>query len=224
MPIYQEWSPNEHSLAAIWKIEEPEAFFLELEVVRNAARIEHIKHPRRRIEHLAGRFLLNYLQADFPLHHIANDLHDKPRLPDNQYFFSISHSYPYVAVLISDKEECGIDIQIWKDGIEKIVDMFLSAHEQTLCEGDSKLFTLAWCIKEATYKWNGRRGADFIRDLGIQQIKLNHILSNWEGLCEEYAIKNNCFTIPLECNAVIYKDFSLAWLIRERIHIHELVL
>ncbi len=162
MPIFKEWNIGDHALAAIWKIEEPEAFFAE-----RTGLTPDIKNEKRRIEHLAGRFLLTHLEEDFPLHHIARDEHDKPRLPENRFFFSISHSWPYVAAVIDPYEEAGIDIQTWHKRIEGIQHKFLSAEEQELFMNDPKLITVAWCAKEAAYKWNGRRGVDFIEHLPI---------------------------------------------------------
>src|ERR1043165_73267 len=104
MPLLREWESDPHSLAAIWKIEEPEDFF-----TAGTGLMPDIKNEKRRMEHLAGRYLLRHVQEDFPLHHIAKDDQDKPRLPGNRYYFSISHSYPYVAVVVSETRECGID-------------------------------------------------------------------------------------------------------------------
>jgi len=162
MPLYKEWSPDAHSLAAIWKIEEPEAFF-----AAATGLTETIKHDKRRIERLAGRYLLQYLKEDFPLLHIYADAEDKPRIPADQYYFSISHSYPYIAAMVSDIHECGIDIQCWHPRMEALQHKFLSREEQLYFRNDTRLITLGWSIKEAAYKWLGRRGIEFIEQLQI---------------------------------------------------------
>ena len=212
MPLYKEWSPDIHSLAAIWHIGEDEIFFRQATGIISA-----VKHPRKRIEHLAGRYLLQHLKEDFPLHHIAPDVHDKPRLPEDQYFFNISHSYPYVAAVISDIEECGIDIQTWHPRMAAIAHMFLSVSEQALCRNDARLMTLAWSAKEAAYKWYGRRGVDFIRDLPIQNLPEQsdpfHSLLNMKPFYMEI----ECFGNPISLGAALYKDFALAYLIRPRL-------
>jgi hypothetical protein len=78
MPLYKEWNPNLHSLAAIWHISEPEDFFAKSIGICG----EQIAHAKRRIEFLAGRFLLQFLNKDFPLHAILRDEHDKPQFPN----------------------------------------------------------------------------------------------------------------------------------------------
>lgn len=211
MPLYKEWSPDEHSLAAIWHIAEPEAFFGEKTRV-----ISHIKHSRKRAEHLCGRFLLQHLREDFPLFHIAPDVHDKPRVPMNRYFFSISHSYPYVAALISDREECGIDLQVWKDNIADIAHMFLSEEEAALCDGNKELLTLCWSAKEAAYKWYGRRGAEFIDDLPISEVVGDKSGFSANAFERPVRIQMQCYGIDLVPKCVLYKDFALAHVIQHR--------
>ncbi|MES2703340.1 MAG: 4'-phosphopantetheinyl transferase superfamily protein [Bacteroidota bacterium] len=161
MPLLKEWKIGDHALAAIWKIEEPEAYFHERTGVQS-----DIKNDRRRTEHLAGRFLLTHLKEDFPVLQIQKDEHDKPRLGNNDYFFSISHSWPYVAAVIDPYEEAGIDIQTWHPRIGIMKHKFLSEQEQAMFTDDQLLVT-AWSAKEAVYKWNGKRGVEFIEQIPI---------------------------------------------------------
>ena len=65
-------------MAAIWKIDEPETFFTERTGISS-----DIKSEKRRMEHLAGRFLLKHLKEDFPLFNIKPDEHDKRYLHVN---------------------------------------------------------------------------------------------------------------------------------------------
>jgi phosphopantetheinyl transferase len=165
MPLYKAWESDAYSQAAIWKIEEPEAFF------SDATGLQFdISHERRRLERHAGRYLLQLLKADFPLARIAPDTHDKPRLPGNPCFFSISHSWPYVAAVVSPWAEAGIDIQCWRPGMDRLQHKYLSQAEQQLLGADARSLTLAWSAKEAAYKWQGRRGVDFREHLPITNL------------------------------------------------------
>lgn len=207
MSLYREWSSDAYSLAAIWKIEEPESFFTERTGITS-----DIKNDKRRIERLAGRFLLKYLKQDFPLLNIYSDEHDKPRINNNDYFFSISHSWPYVAAVVSPYVECGIDIQCWHPRMEALQHKFLSAEEQQFFHNDPKLITLAWSAKEAAYKWQGRRGVEFIDHLPIAH----------------YAAKehNHEFNIHLQLTdpklriisqGIVKEDFACAFIIHEEV-------
>lgn len=164
--LYKEWEIGNHGLAAIWKIEEPESFF-----AQRTGIVSDMKNEKRRIEHLAGRYLLRHLEEDFPLHAIYKDEHDKPRLGNNEYYFSISHSWPYIAAVIDPWRETGIDIQTWHPRITTLQHKYLSAEEQAVFNNDPRLLTVAWCAKEAVYKWNGKRGIDFIQHLPIENFK-----------------------------------------------------
>lgn len=201
MPLLKEWEPDPHSLAAIWKIDEEEAFF----TAGTGVDATHINHPKRRLEHLAGRYLLQHLKEDFPLHHIAPDVHDKPRIPEDKYRFSISHSFPYVAAQISDTHECGIDIQTWHRGMEALQDKFLSPGEQEAFSGNTAYLHLAWCAKEAAYKWNGRRSIDF-----IEHMRITSFLPGEE--CYHFALDfhNEHSVEPLSLQAFLTDAYALA--------------
>jgi len=200
MPLYREWSSDPYSLAAIWEIKEPERFFIEKTGITS-----DIKNEKKRLEHLSGRFLLKHLEKDFPLVNIKSDEHDKPRLSHNPFYFSISHSFPYVAAVISPQVECGIDIQVWHPRMERLQGKFLSEREQHFFQNQPELITAAWCAKEAVYKWQGRRGVEFIEHLPIIDVKkssyeLNIIFDlNSLGLTNKIIVKS--FT---------EKDFALS--------------
>jgi phosphopantetheinyl transferase len=171
MPLYKEWSVGHDSLAAIWKIDEPEAFFTERTGIA-----PDIKNEKRRMEHLAGRFLLKHLKHDFPLLNIRPDEHDKPRIDDNQYYFSISHSWPYVAAIVSPYHECGMDIQVWHERMTLLQHKYLTGDEQGFFNNDPQMLTMAWSAKEAAYKWQGMRGVEFT----------DHLILNYLEKKEDY--------------------------------------
>lgn len=156
MPLLESWHTSEGAHIAIWKITEPEAFFADRYVP-----VQPIAHEIRRMEHLAGRCLLQEMQPDFDIKQIHKDKYDKPRLPNDEVYFSISHSFPYVAAIIDHRKNAGIDIQVWKPSIDKIRHKYLSDEEQQILGREDQHHLLAWCAKEATYKQAGLRGIDF---------------------------------------------------------------
>ncbi|RYD55558.1 MAG: 4'-phosphopantetheinyl transferase superfamily protein [Sphingobacteriales bacterium] len=207
MPLYREWNSDPYSLAAIWKIEEPESFFAE-----RTGMEPDIRHDQRRIERLAGRFLLKHLKEDFPILTIAPDEHDKPRIGNNDYYFSISHSWPYVAAVVSPYVEAGIDIQCWHPRIEKIQHKFLSAEEQLLFRNDVRLITLAWSMKEAAYKWQGRRGVEFIEHMPVQHLNVND--NTYTAAIKMELLQNEG---NLSVEGIVEPDFSCAYVIHENV-------
>lgn len=157
MPLYKQWQYPDGTQVAIWKIEEPEHFFEERTGLHSLR-----KNPIRRLEHLAGRFLLQYVWPAFPLEHIAFTPLGKPYLPGSGLFFSVSHSYPYVAAAIRPEKEVGIDLQMVQPKIIRLQEKFLSPGEMFLCQDDPELLSLAWSAKEAAFKWFGAGAVDFI--------------------------------------------------------------
>lgn len=207
MPLFKEWSSDAYSLAAIWKIEEPESFFAE----RTGMSFD-IKNDKRRIERLAGRFLLKYLKQDFPLLNIHSDEHDKPRIDNNHYYFSISHSWPYVAAVVSPYVEAGIDIQCWHPRMETLQNKFLSPDEQQFFANDPKLITLAWSAKEAAYKWQGRRGVEFIDHLPIEKFQENEYEFEFDIHLQLTNPKLHICT-----QGVVREDFACAYIVQNEI-------
>jgi phosphopantetheinyl transferase len=208
MPLYREWSSDKYSLAAIWKIEEPESFFIE----RTGLPPLDIKAEKRRIERLAGRFLLKHLEEDFPLLNIKPDKHDKPRIDNNEFYFSISHSWPYVAAVVSPYVECGIDIQCWHPRMETLQHKFLSAEERAMVNNDAQLITLLWSVKEAAYKWQGRRAVEFADHMNVLKIEENEHNYNIKLFMQLTAPKREIIT-----QGIVKQDFTCAFVVHDEV-------
>src|SRR5438105_382426 len=112
MPIFFQQHINEHTRLGVWKIEEEESFFLEKVVPRR-----NVTHPRKKLQHLAGRYLLKYLFPEFPLELIRIADTHKPFLEDEAFHFSISHCNDYAAVIVSRENRVGVDVEKVTDKI-----------------------------------------------------------------------------------------------------------
>jgi len=170
MPIFFQQQINESTRLGIWKIEETEEFF-----ILNVPQHRNVSHPHKRLQHLAGRFLLRYLFPDFPNELIQIADTRKPFLPDEQYHFSISHCGDYAAAIVSKNSRVGIDIEIPTEKIAGIMYKFLSAKEHELFQliepDDDRipLATLLWSAKESVFKWYGNGGVDFRRQIVLKK-------------------------------------------------------
>jgi len=170
LPIFYQQTINAHTKLGIWKIEEAEEFFLQ-----TVPLLQSIKHPHKRLQHLAGRYLLQYLFPLFPYNEIAIANARKPYLPQAQFHFSISHCGHYAAAIVSKNNSAGIDIEMYSAKTERVKYKFLNEVEielvnQQLSTNNYQLSTLFWCCKEAVYKWWGLGGIDFRRDILIQKL------------------------------------------------------
>ena len=173
MPLVYQQNINPHTKLGVWHITEPESFFIDKVPLQR-----EITHPHKRLQHLAGRFLLRELYPDFPYELIKIADTRKPFLEDEAYHFSISHCGDYAAVMVSTSFRVGVDVERITAKAEKIKHKFLSPFEQDLIEqlagNDSELYktyiTTAWSIKESLFKWYGDGEVDFIEHLHIEKI------------------------------------------------------
>lgn len=168
MPVFFQHQINEFTRLGIWKIEENEDFFR-----GNVPVHRDVTHPHKRLQHLAGRFLLQYLFADFPFELIQIADTRKPFLPDERYHFSISHCGDYAAAIVSSRNRVGVDVELPVERVLKISNKFLSGEEHsrfkipndsgrnTECVELLALATRLWSAKEAVFKWYGAGAVDF---------------------------------------------------------------
>ncbi len=146
---------------ALWEIEEPETFFLHRVPLQR-----EITHPHKRLQHLAGRYLLPYLFPDFPHAEIEIAGTRKPYLPNDQYHFSISHCSDYAAAIASSGDRVGIDVEIITPRVQNIKRKFLHPEEMRFVnamaeQSQLQVLTILWSAKEAIYKWYGLGKVDF---------------------------------------------------------------
>lgn len=153
MPHYLTQEINGIGLFSVWKLTEAEK---ELLAMRNLSKEElsqlsKLKNPKRRIEFLASRILLQQLlNQNIEIKYLSNG---KPILISPDYYFSLSHSKDFVAVIISQHKEVGIDIEQMRSNMETLKEKFLSEKElKTINTSDNFLLHLYWGAKEAMYK------------------------------------------------------------------------
>jgi phosphopantetheinyl transferase len=129
VPVFYQHTINQTTKLGIWQIEEDENFFLAKVPLQQS-----ITHPNKRLQHLAGRYLLQYLFTDFPYEEILIADTKKPYLPNEQYHFSISHCGNYAAAIVSSTCRVGIDIEIPSEKVERIAHKFIHEDEKQFLE------------------------------------------------------------------------------------------
>ena len=169
MALFYQHNINESTRLGIWYIEEQEAFFLQkVPLQRN------ISHPKKRLQHLAARWLLQYLFVDFPYQEILIADTRKPYLPSEQYHFSVSHSGNYAAAIVSNKQRVGLDIEMSSPKIAAIAHKFLHDNDIRYMQASKldkytheQLLAFMWSAKESLYKWYSLGGIDFKEHLQL---------------------------------------------------------
>jgi|TARA_B100001093_G_scaffold49996_1_gene42530 phosphopantetheinyl transferase len=153
----------------LWKLSETETQLSNLVNISlgSKSKLNLIKSLSQRRQFLGVQNLLK-------LHQINNDIlsyddNGKPHLPNNK-FISISHSFDYCGVIVSDVK-VGLDIEKLRSKILNISNKFVSASDRNLIKLDSvENITKIWTIKEAVFKAFGYSGIDFKENILIESI------------------------------------------------------
>ncbi|WP_233885368.1 4'-phosphopantetheinyl transferase family protein [Tenacibaculum piscium] len=194
MPVHKTITVNQNTNVLIWKIEES---FEELSEnitlnQRSIDRLNSMKSDLHRRGFLSVRQLLkevNYTDED-----LIYDEFGKPHLKDGK-FISITHSFTFSGIIISDDKPVGIDIEKQRDKIVKIAHKFTPIEAyKSIANHDalvSKL-TVVWGAKESLYKIYGKKKLHFLKNIYIDDFSfetnksLGRIL--YEGITDEYRI------------------------------------
>jgi phosphopantetheinyl transferase len=199
MPIFFQHQINENTRLGVWKIEESEEFFK-----GNVPIHRDVTHPHKRLQHLAGRFLLQFLFPDFPYQLIQIADTRKPFLAGEQYHFSISHCADYAAAIVSRNRRVGIDVELMRPLVTQLIPKFLSEQERNMLYRQTILeqSTIMWSAKESVFKWYGEGSVDF-----RQHIQLQRIHEGSETIDCLFAKTNTALTVHYRK----FDQLSLAW-------------
>lgn len=205
MPLFHQHNINTTTKLAVWKIEESEPFFhLDVPLPKT------ISHPHKRLQHLAGRFLLPFLFNDFPNHEIEIADTRKPFLPAEQYHFSISHCSDYAAAMVSSKHRVGIDVELLTPRLHSIKHKFLSNDELQFVHSHPQamqlqLLSILWSAKEAMYKWYGNGEVDFDKMLLTKPFTMHT-----NGEIDALFAKNN-WQQELKLRYHLFDNLTMVW-------------
>lgn len=141
-----------NSRLAVWKIDESEEILRQMcRQIRIDGRawerIGCFKSRQRRIETLATYLALFSLCGHTDMY-IGHDGQGRPLFPPHN--ISISHTKGYAAVIVSDTEGVGIDIEYISNRVDKVADYYLLPSEYADSLDDR---ILQWCAKETAFKF-----------------------------------------------------------------------
>jgi 4'-phosphopantetheinyl transferase EntD len=211
MPLFYQHNINETTKLGIWQITEGEDFFLESVPLKR-----DVSHAQKKLQHLAGRYLLKILFNDFPLEEILIADTRKPYLEDDIYHFSISHFGGFAAAIVSASNRVGIDIESVSPTVEKVMRKFLSAAEILIAfNGIEKSghrlrqLTLLWSAKESIFKWYSLGKVDFREH--IEWVDPYFVRSGKLGKLS-FVFKKE-LQIPLTVQYKLFDDLILAFVV-----------
>ena len=186
----------------LWKIEEEVSFFESALAFRASA-----ANQERAKQQLAARMALQSIHGNFPFSQVELLEGGKPFLRNNESKFSLSHCNGFAAAIISSEKEVGIDIEPIHERVLKVERKFLSEHELNLLESAEDMqrvvySTLFWSLKETMFKWWGKGGVDFSKEIQIIKFENNNL-----GMAEMKFSK-----LPNEVFKLSYFRFEDIWI------------
>jgi phosphopantetheinyl transferase len=210
MPLFYQHNINDSIKLAVWKITETEDFFLEKTSVQ-----KEIIHPHKRLQHLAGRYLLEILHPGFPFHLIEIAESKKPLLSNGKLHFSISHCKDFAAAIVSENKSVGIDVELVSPKIELVKERFLRESELELSSTftlqpstfNHRILTLFWSAKESIFKWYGKGQLSFKNNMSLNEV----FLKNEEGFINANFIKDKTTDLKIEFH--FFEKLCLAWVV-----------
>ena len=175
MALYKTITVNKHTKVLIWKIEES------FEVLNKAVKLTN--HCQQRLDgmrseiHQRGFLSVRHLLAefgytDFDLYY---DEKGKPHLKDGKHI-SITHSYNFSGIIVSDSTPVGIDIEKQRDKILRIAHKFTPLQEyKTIANHEAlvRKVTIVWGGKESIYKVYGQQGLSFLKHIDIDDFSMD---------------------------------------------------
>jgi len=199
-----------HSRIGIWQITETEAELRELSSVPSdeLEEISYIKSESLRKQKLAVRALLDALfEEKVYLSHHDNG---KPYIENDATNISITHTDKYVAVIVNNTEEVGIDCESLDRDFSAVEKKALSEEEIEDLDDEKRNEQLAiyWCAKEAVYKKMSQYNVDF-----AEQIEIESFRPRGEGELEATFTDKDGYEESLDLQYMTFDRHVLVWIV-----------
>ena len=198
-----------HSRLGVWHITETEAELKALSSIPSdeLEEISFIKSESLRKQKLAVRALLDAMfEEKVYLSHHDNG---KPYIENNATNISITHTDKYVAVILNDLDDVGIDCESLDRDFSAVEKKALSEEEIEDLDDDHRNEQLAiyWCAKEAVYKKLSQYKVDF-----AEQIEIDSFRPKGEGELEATFINKDGFEEDFDLQYMTFGRHVLVWI------------
>lgn len=126
------------------------------------SRLKGIRHPEKKIEFAASRYLKHYL---FGKANIEYNSTGAPEI-ENVGYISISHCSSHVVIAKCTEHLIGVDIEEIREKSVKTSPRFITEDEKGfLDQGNEKDMSMLWSFKECLYKLSDRNQLLFQKDI-----------------------------------------------------------
>ena len=211
MALYLTKELSDTARLAVWQVTESESELRELSSTPSdeLEEISYIKSESLRKQRLAVRALLNVLFEDKV--YLAHHDNGKPYIENNSINISITHTDKYVAVILNENEEVGIDVESLDRDFSAVEKKALSEEEIEDLDDDkeekNEQLAIYWCAKEAIYKKMSQYHVDF-----AEQIEVERFRSRGEGELEATFIHKDGYEEELHLEYMTFDRHVLVWI------------
>ena len=210
MPLYLRKKLENEAEIGVWQITETEEELIGLSATPTdeMEEISFIRSESLRKQRLAVRSLLNVLFDEKV--YLSHHDNGKPYIENNPINISITHTEKYVAVILHDEEEVGIDMESLDRDFSAVEKKALSEDEIDDLSDDRRNEQLAiyWCAKEAVFKLLSRYNVDF-----AEQIEIERFRPRGEGELEATFINKDEDEEEFELEYMTFDRHVLVWVV-----------
>ena len=171
MPLYRDFSDDKAKIL-VWKYDESDD--LKMENLLEVENLEKVKdyHPKKLLEVLMVRRLLKELKPNSKI--LYNER--EPFLDTKDAQISITHSYPYAGIAISNGK-IGIDMEKFNAKILRVKDKFTFETERGFIpDGKEETYlTIIWSVKESMYKLHHSKFWSLKKHYEVRPFTLEHL-------------------------------------------------
>lgn len=195
---------------AVWHVTESEEELLKITSVPSdeLEEISLFRSESQRKQKLAVRALINEIfEEKMYLNHHDNG---QPYLENCATNISITHTDNYVAIIIHDDEEVGIDIESLDRDFSVVEKKALSEDEiDDLNDGKkNEQLAIYWCAKEAIFKRMSQNRVVFAEQIEVEKFNVRK-----EGELEATFIHKDEHEEEFELEYMIFDRHVLVWLV-----------
>jgi phosphopantetheine--protein transferase-like protein len=211
MPLYLKKELEDKTRIGVWQVTETEEELKALSSVPSdeLEEISFIRSESLRRQKLAVRALLDTMFEDKV--YLSHHDNGKPYIENCVTNISITHTEKYVAVILNDNEDVGIDIESLARDFSSVEKKALSEDEIDDLEEDDKRngqLAIYWCAKEAIYKMLGQYDVNF-----AEQIEVEKFRPKKDGELEATFEDEDGFEEEFDLEYIIFDNHVLVWVV-----------
>ena len=212
MGLYLKKKLRNEATIGVWQITETEEELIALSSTPTdeMEEISFIGSESMRKQRLAVRALLNELFDEKV--YLSHHDNGKPYIENDAVNISITHTQKYVAVILHDEEDCGIDIESLDRDFSAVEKKALSEDEIDDLEDTQKRneqLAIYWCAKEAIFKLLSIYNVNFAEQIEVERFRLRG-----EGELEATFTGKDDEEEEFELEYMTFDRHVLVWVVR----------